>query len=43
MRKALTDDSSRYKVIKRDVERSLSTDIEKKLTELGMDRLYYEI
>ena len=37
VRKALTDESSRYKVIKRDVERSLSTDIEKKLTELDID------
>ena len=37
VRKALTDENSRYKVIKRDVERSLSTDIEKKLTELDVD------
>ncbi len=37
VRKALTDESSRYKIIKRDVERSVSTEIEKKLTELDVD------
>ena len=37
VRKMLTDESSRYKIIKRDVERSLSTEIEKKLTELSVD------
>lgn len=37
VRSALNDQSSRYKIIKRDVERSLSTEIEKKLTELKID------
>ena len=37
VRKSLTDESSRYKIIKRDVERSLSTEIENKLTELDVD------
>lgn len=37
VRSALTDQNSRYKIIKRDVERSLSTEIEKKLTELKID------
>lgn len=37
VRSALTDEKSRYKIIKRDVERSLSTEIEKKLTELKID------
>ncbi len=37
VRKALTDTDTRYKIIKRDVERSVSDEIEKKLTELKVD------
>lgn len=37
VRSSLTDKESRYKIIKRDVERSVSTEIEKKLTEIGVD------
>ena len=37
VRSDLSDTSSRYKIIKRDVERSVSEEIEKKLTELNID------
>ena len=37
VRAALTDEKSRYKIIKRDVEKSVSDTVEKKLTELSVD------
>ena len=37
VRNALTDESSRYKIIKRDVDKSISDTVEKKLTELAVD------